>query len=291
MLFLEQEREKLEEWWISLSLKEMGFYLFSSFFLLFIIFLYYAFLGITDLFHWYRFGRAMTECFLLLFLTQLMTGKSLLHPFWRIGYIPFFAWILIFPYVLIHAINGMPDASFSRLSPYFLTAIAALLLIFFMMNVICRVYVGKKLAAALCLGAVCFFSFSAFFFLIHYEFMGIMMSPRETFFALYEPIRWFREILLPRMGLFRLSALVLCLILYTAVSGKWIYESAYYPDIRWVRKSRRSFSLLHRILQFLVFFGCLWLLLRWASECFPLHDYELAKQYKEYIQFMQNAKL
>lgn len=98
-------------------------------FLLFLVFVYYFALGITGLFDWYRFQRSMGECFILLFLTQFMTRKSLLHPFWRIGYIPFFSWILIFPYVLLHAVNGLKDASFNHLSPYFLTAIAILLLI------------------------------------------------------------------------------------------------------------------------------------------------------------------
>ena len=85
----------------------------------------------------------LAECGLLFFLTELVTRRSLLHPFWRIGYIPFFSWILIFPYVLTHAVNGMTDASFNHLSPYFLTAMAILLLLFFVMNVISRVYVAN----------------------------------------------------------------------------------------------------------------------------------------------------
>ena len=87
MLFLAQEKEKLTDWWQEISLKEIFIYFFSAFVLLAIVTAYYDFLGITGLFKWYRFGRNMGECFLLLFFTQLMTRKSLLHPFWRIGYI------------------------------------------------------------------------------------------------------------------------------------------------------------------------------------------------------------
>lgn len=290
MLFLAQEKEKLTDWWQEISLKEIFIYFFSAFVLLAIVTAYYDFLGITGLFKWYRFGRNMGECFLLLFFTQLMTRKSLLHPFWRIGYIPFFAWILIFPYVLIHAVNGMHDAAFNHLSPYFLTSIGSLLLIFFIMNVICRVYVGRKLATLICLGVVCFFSFSAFVFITYYEFMGIMMSAREIFFALADPMHWFHGILLHHIGVPRLLAMTAGQVIYVILYAKWIYKSAYHLDPKWIRKSGKSYSFVHRILQFLVFFGCLWLLIRWITECFPLHDYEMAKQYKDYIDFIQNSK-
>ena len=248
MLFLEQEKEKFIAWCQDISMRELALYFISAFCLLFIVFIYYDALGITGLFQWYRFGRNMGECFLLIFFTELMTGKNLLHPFWRIGYIPFFSWILIFPYVLTHAVNGMKDPTFNHLSPYFLTAIGTLLLIFFVMNVICRVYVGRNLATLICLAIVSFFSFSAFIFLTHYEFMGLMMSPRETFFALYQPVRWFHRIVLPHVGLVNLLLMA---------AGVIAFE----------------------------------LLVRWLSECFPLHDYELAKQYKEYIDFIQNTRL
>lgn len=90
MLFLEQEKEKFMAWCHDISMKELALYFISALGLLLLVFLYYDALGITGLFQWYRFGRNMGECFLLIFLTELMTGKNLLHPFWRIGYIPFF---------------------------------------------------------------------------------------------------------------------------------------------------------------------------------------------------------
>lgn len=291
MLFLEQEKEKFMAWCHDISMKELALYFVSALGLLLLVFLYYDALGITGLLQWYRFRRNMGECFLLIFLTELMTGKNLLHPFWRIGYIPFFSWVLVFPYVLIHAVNGMKDPTFNHLSPYFLTAIGTLLLIFFMMNVICRVYVGRKLAASICLLAVCFFTFSAFIFLMHYAFMHIMMSPREMFFALYQPVRWFHRIVLPHVGLWNLLLMGAGLVAFVVLYWQWIYNSAYNLSPRWKKQGRKSYSCIHRILQFLVFFGCLWLLIRWLSECFPLHDYELAKQYKEYIDFIQNTRL
>lgn len=64
------------------------------------------------------------------FLDGAYDRKKSAPSFWRIGYIPFFSWVLVFPYVLIHAVNGMKDPTFNHLSPYFLTAIGTLLLIF-----------------------------------------------------------------------------------------------------------------------------------------------------------------
>lgn len=290
MLFWEQEREKLVEWWHTISIKEMATYLFSALFLLFIIYLYYYCLGVSGLSNWYRFGRNSAECFLLLFLTELMTRKSLLHPFWRIGYIPFFGWMMIFPYVLIHAVNGMKDPTFNHLSPYFLTSIASLLLIFFIMNVICRVVMGRKLAAFICLLPIAFFSLSAFVFLTHYEYMGIMMSARELFFAFYDPLRWFHRIVLPHIGGLRLTCMAIALLAYFVLYYRWIYTSAYHLDEKWQSKARTPYSLIHRILQFLVFIGCAWLLIRWASECFPLHDLENIRQYKDYIDFVNSSR-
>ena len=194
--FLAQEHEKLSLWWAAISAKEITLYLLLTLALLLPVYLYYAALGITGLTEWYRCLRNFAECGLLFFLTELVTRRSLLHPFWRIGYIPFFSWILIFPYVLTHAVNGMTDASFNHLSPYFLTAMAILLLLFFVMNVISRVYVGKRLATLICLALVCFFTFNAFIFLTHYEFMGIMMTSKEMFFALTNTSRWFERIVL-----------------------------------------------------------------------------------------------
>ena len=96
--FLAQEHEKLSLWWAAISAKEIALYLLLTFALLLPVYLYYAALGITGLTEWYRCLRSFAECGLLFFLTELVTRRSLLHPFWRIGYIPFFSWILIFPY-------------------------------------------------------------------------------------------------------------------------------------------------------------------------------------------------
>ncbi len=289
--FWAQEREKLSLWWEGVSTKEIGFYFLCALVLLALVYGYYFLLGIGGLLAWYRSLRSLAECGLLLFLTQLLTRKSLLHPFWRIGYVPFAAWIVVFPYVLTHAVNGMEHAVFNDLSPYFLTAIAIELLIFFIMNVISRVYVGKKLAALICLSAACFFSFSAFVFVTHYAFMGIMMTSKEMFFVLSNTTMWMKDIVLSHISLPLLVVLHGLLFFFTYLYGKWIYQSAYALDVRWIPRDRKSYSVIHRTLQFLVFFGCFWLLVRWASECFPLHDYEAAKQYKEYFDFIRDTRL
>ena len=193
--------------------------------------------------------------------------------------------------MLTHAVNGMTDASFNHLSPYFLTAMAILLLLFFVMNVISRVYVGKRLATLICLALVCFFTFNAFIFLTHYEFMGIMMTSKEMFFALTNTSRWFERIVLSHISLTLLLFFLTLALSFAALYAKWIYRSAYCLSPKWIPKNRKSYSVIHRMLQFLVFFGCLWLFLRWASECFPLHDYETARQYNEYIEYIKNTTL
>lgn len=185
----------------------------------------------------------------------------------------------------------MKDASFNHLSPYFLTAMAILLLLFFVMNVISRVYVGKRLATLICLALVCFFTFNAFIFLTHYEFMGIMMTSKEMFFSLTNTSRWCERIVLSHISLLLLLFFLALALSFAALYAKWIYRSAYGLSPKWIPKNRKSYSVIHRMLQFLVFFGCLWLFLRWASECFPLHDYEAARQYKEYIDMIRNTTL
>ena len=291
MTFWAQEKEKLTLWWSEVSTKEIGAYFLYALLPLLLVFGYYQALGITGLFAWYRCLRSMFECGLLLFLTQLMTHKSLFHPFWRIGYIPFFSWVLIFPYVITHARNGIANATFNDLSPYFLTAMAIELLLFFIMNVICRVYVGKKLATLICLCTVCFFSFNAFIFYTHYAFMGIMMTAREMFFVLTNTSLWMKDIVLTHISWPILILWHISLIDFAVLYAKWIYRSAYELDAKWVPKRRNSYSVIHRLLQFLVFFGCVWLLIRWASECFPLHDYEAAKAYIKYIEMIRNSTL
>ena len=85
--FLAQEHEKLSLWWAAISAKEITLYLLLTLALLLPVYLYYAALGITGLTEWYRCLRNFAECGLLFFLTELVTRRSLLHPFWRIGYI------------------------------------------------------------------------------------------------------------------------------------------------------------------------------------------------------------
>lgn len=70
------------------------------------------------------------------------------------------------------------------------------------------------------------------------------------------------------------------ILAFVILYARWIYQSAYNLDKKWIRKDTASYSAIHRTLQFLVFFGCAWLLIRWVSECFPLHDYEQARQYQ-----------
>lgn len=291
MSFLWMEKEKLLEWWEGISRRELLFYALGAFLLLGIVFSYYAILGVTGLFQWVRALRSAGECLVLLFLTQLMTGKNLLHPFWRIGYIPFFSWVFIFPYVILHAVNGNPGAAFNALSPYFLTAMAILLILFFMMNVISKVIIGKRLAMLICLSVGLFFTVSAFIFLIHYLFMGIMMTPRETFFALTHTDRWLTNVVLRHVGALNLFLMGAGTAIFTWWYGKWIYKSAYELPYFLEKKQRPPDSKIHRLVQFLVFFGCAWLLVRWAAECFPLHDIEIARQYETYIDFINNAAL
>lgn len=291
MSFLWMEKEKLLEWWEGISRRELLSYALGAFLLLGIVFSYFAALGVSGLFQWYRALRSAGECLTLLFLTQLMTGKNLLHPFWRIGYIPFFSCVFIFPYVITHAGNGEPFASFNHLSPYFLTAIGTLLILFFVMNVISKVIIGKRVATLICLSIGLFFTVSAFIFLIHYLFMGIMMTPRETFFAMMHTDVWLTKVVLRHVGALNLFLMGAGTAIFTWWYGKWIYKSAYEIPYFLAKKQKPSDSKIHRLVQFLVFFGCAWLLIRWAAECFPLHDIEAAHRYQQYIEFINNAAL
>lgn len=58
------------------------------------------------------------------------------------------------------------------------------------------------------------------------------------------------------------------ILAFVILYARWIYQSAYNLDKKWIRKDTASYSAIHRTLQFLVFFGCAWLLIRWVSECF-----------------------
>ena len=95
MSFWYKERQKMALWWNGISRQEIRSYVYTAVLFLFLTFLYFLSIHISGLFSWYRFQRSMVECFIMLFLTQLMTGKNMLHPFWRIGYIPFALWITI----------------------------------------------------------------------------------------------------------------------------------------------------------------------------------------------------
>ena len=117
MSFWYKERQKMALWWNGISRQEIRSYVYTAVLFLFLTFLYFLSIHISGLFTWYRFQRSMVECFIMLFLTQLMTGKNMLHPFWRIGYIPFALWITIFRTVSFTPPTA-PFTSTSIISPH-----------------------------------------------------------------------------------------------------------------------------------------------------------------------------
>lgn len=284
MNYWNEEAEKLSLWWNGVSKKELALYGAGSFAVSFFIYLYYHLLGLSGLGEWYRCLRSFSECTLLLFLTQLVTRKNILHPFWRIGCIPFILWITIFPYALIYGRNGLaPDkADFNHISPYFLTAIGVALILFFMMNAISKVVMGKKIATGIVLATSAFFTGSAFFYFLHFELTGLVLGPREIFFAVTHTDAWLDVIVFPRLDGIALFMIALGTIGYLNLTARWIYDSAYRLDKRWIVDTR-SYSSIHRILQFVVFIGCAWLLIRWVSECFPVYDFEEIRNAGEYV--------
>ena len=291
MSFWYKERKKIALWWNGISRQEIHSYVYTAVLFLFLTFLYFMSIHISGLFSWYRFQRSMMECFIMLFLTQLMTGKNMLHPFWRIGYIPFALWITIFPYCLIHAPNGSLHFDFNHITPYFLTAFGVLLLLFFMMNIISRAVLGKKMMTAIVLAMVGYFSFSPFIYLLHYLLTGLALSPRELFFASHMPWDWITQIVYPRIGATGLLATILGMIVYLTLYCHWIWKSAYHLNPRWKDQHGTQISILYRLLQLLVFAGCLWLLVRWSSECFPMKEFNSINAYEQYLDTITRSNL
>lgn len=278
MGFWAREKENFRLWWMDVSKKDLFLYAFWAAVLMAIITLCYQAYGLSGLDQWYRYHRSILECFLLLFLTELMSEKSLIHPYWRIGYIPSFLWLTVFPFTLTHAVNGVKGAEFNSISAYFLTGIGILLLIFFMMNVISRVVMGKRAATGICLFFVCFFTYSALLQLMHYAFLGIVITPMELLFALAHTKQWLTKIIIPHVGLGLFICFIIGAIIFAVIYAWWIYHTAYHLNAKWNTHSA-SYSLIHHFLETIVFLGCLWLLIRWVSECFPLHDIESISKY------------
>lgn len=80
MSFWYKERKKIALWWNGISRQEIHSYVYTAVLFLFLTFLYFMSIHISGLFSWYRFQRSMMECFIMLFLTQLMTGKICFIP-------------------------------------------------------------------------------------------------------------------------------------------------------------------------------------------------------------------
>jgi hypothetical protein len=278
MGFWAREKENLRLWWSDISKREILMYFLLAALLMVLSTVMYEQIGLSGLDQWYRYHRSLLECFLLIFLTELMTEKSLIHPYWRIGYIPCLLWLTIFPYTLTHAINGVKGAEFNSISAYFLTGMGILLLLFFVMNVISKVVMGKRIAVGIVVFLVCFFTYSALLQLMHYVFLGIVITPMEMLFAMVHTKQWITKVLMPHVGFGLLTAFILGAAAYAAVYAYWVYHAAYCLKPCWNKRSA-YYSSIHKGLQFIVFLGCLWLLIRWVTDCFPLRDIESVQQY------------
>ncbi len=289
MNFLYKEKQKISLWWKGISKKEIIVFTFSAITLLTLIFMYYRQIHISGLSSWHRFLRCIVESFFLLFLTQLMTGKSILHPFWRIGYFPFALWITIFPYCLTHAINNTTPTDFNHLSPYFLTGMGIFLLLFFVMNIISKAVLGKKMMSYITLGLVAYFSAIPMIYFLYTLLTGLVMTPHELYIATNMPTTWLSVIIYPKVGFVGSILLFLSFILYLIIYHRWIWSSAYHLNPRWKNQRGSQISIIYRIVQILVFAGCVWLVIRWSSECFPMKDFESLEEYENYLEMIKTT--
>ena len=160
-----------------------------------------------------------------------------------------------------------------------------------MMNIISRAVLGKKMMTAIVLAMVGYFSFSPFIYMLHYQLTGLVLSPRELFFASHMPWDWITHIIYPRIRTTGLLATVLGMIVYLALYCRWIWKSAYHLNPCWKDQHGTQISILYRLLQLLVFAGCLWLLIRWSSECFPMKEFNSIHAYEQYLDVITRSNL
>lgn len=95
----------------------------------------------------------------------------------------------------------------------------------------------------------------------------------------------------PRIGATGLLATVLGMIVYLALYCRWIWKSAYHLNPCWKDQHGTQISILYRLLQLLVFAGCLWLLIRWSSECFPMKEFNSIDAYEQYLDAITRSNL
>ncbi|MEE1349371.1 MAG: hypothetical protein UGE37_04420, partial [Dialister hominis] len=63
------------------------------------------------------------------------------------------------------------------------------------------------------------------------------------------PGKWFSHVVLTHIGGMSLILMNLGILAFVILYARWIYQSAYNLDKKWIRKDTASYSAIHRTLQ------------------------------------------
>lgn len=84
-----------------MKVKETGKYALLALISMALVYAWFAIVGVTDLGNWNHGLRNILAGVIFVFLAQLVTGRSLLHPSWRPGLVIFYFWLAIFSYIQV----------------------------------------------------------------------------------------------------------------------------------------------------------------------------------------------
>lgn len=198
-----------------MKVKETGKYALLALISMALVYAWFAIVGVTDLGNWNHGLRNILAGVIFVFLAQLVTGRSLLHPSWRPGLVIFYFWLAIFSYIQVKS-GGDWGIRLETLNNDVLALISALTFTFLLE------YIGSYCSRMrLVLGLFNFFligylSLSTFVYISYYRIFGAGFASTDMISVLLTNKKEALEFLQSHMGFGTLAIVIVVFILYMA---------------------------------------------------------------------------
>jgi heptose-I-phosphate ethanolaminephosphotransferase len=254
--------------------KETGKYALLAFVSMALIYGWFAMVGVTDLGNWTHGLRNILAGIIFVFIAQLVTGRSLLHPSWRPGLVIFYFWLAAFSYIEVKS-GGTWGIRVEALNNDVLTLMPVLVFTFLLE------YFGsfsRKVRPVLGLFnflLIGYLSLSTFVYISYYRIFGAGFTSTDMISVLLTNKKEAIEFLQSHMGYGTLALVIIAFILYMAFIAFLVYKGMRKDEV----DEDRAVSILRKVVLGILVVASLVTIAHWIPRIYPAWPYHVAHKY------------
>lgn len=257
-----------------MKVKETGKYALLALISMALIYAWFAIVGVTDLGNWTHGLRNILAGVIFVFLAQLVTGRSLLHPSWRPGLVIFYFWLAAFSYIEVKS-GGTWGIRVEALNNDVLTLMPVLVFTFLLE------YFGsfsRKVRPVLGLFnflLIGYLSLSTFVYISYYRIFGAGFTSTDMISVLLTNKKEAIEFLQSHMGYGTLALVIIAFILYMAFIAFLVYKGMRKDEV----DEDRAVSILRKVVLGILVVASLVTIAHWIPRIYPAWPYHVAHKY------------